>query len=170
MECNTMFNKMKFYQLSILVFSLIISFKFPATYFNTNLDYSISGDKYVVDDRGNILMHVNIIGHVKNPGRHLVHEGINILSAISVAGGYLPGTNLKNITLVRESENGDAHNMKIINLDEFYKSGNKNPDIILPNDTIIVEEKVFSSIFRRNNTLNSILQILNIYLQITKNQ
>ena len=56
--------------------------------------------KYIIGDRGNVLMHVNIIGHVKNPGHHIVYEDIDILTAISVAG-YLPGTNLKNNYIIR---------------------------------------------------------------------
>ena len=163
------YNRLKYYQLVVFVFSLSIGFEFSTIHGNVNFDYSISSEKYVVDDRGNILMHVNILGHVKKPGRHLVHEGINIITAISVAGGYLPGANLKTITLIRESEDGREHSIQVLDLDELYNVGDNNITNILPNDTIIIEEKVFSSIFRGNNTLNSILQILNIYLQITKN-
>ena len=137
-------------------------------YGNNSPNYSISNEKYVVDDRGNILMHVNILGHVKNPGYHLVHEGIDIITVISVAGGYLPGANLKKITLIRESTDENNKIIHIFDLKEFYKSGERENLVkILPNDTIVIEETIFSSIFKGSNTLVSILQLLNIYLQIS---
>ena len=55
----------------------------------------------------------------------------------------------------------------MINLDEFYKSGDKSSFVkILPNDTIIVSEKSTSVLFRSSNIITTTLQILNIYLQI----
>ena len=48
---------------------------------NLNIDnktYSISSERYVTDNNGNILMHVNIWGHVNNPGHHLVYDGIDL--------------------------------------------------------------------------------------------
>ena len=158
---------------ALIVFVVLIfgnSMMFPSLHGNTGLDYSISNEKYVVDDRGNILMHVNILGHVKKPGHHLVHEGIDIITIISVAGGYLPGANLKEITLIRESADENNKTIYVLDLNKFYETGDRENLVkILPNDTIVIEEKMFSSIFRGNNTLNSILQILNIYLQITRN-
>ena len=157
---------------ALIVFVVLIlgnSTIIPLLHGNTGLDYSISNEKYVVDDRGNILMHVNMLGHVKNPGYHLVHEGIDIIAVISVAGGYLPGANLKEITLIRESADEKNKTIYVLDLNKFYKTGDRENLVkILPNDTIVIEEKVFSRIFSRNNTLNSILQILNIYLQITR--
>ena len=113
-------------------------------------------------------MHVNILGHVKSPGYHLVHEGIDIITVISVAGGYLPGANLKKVTLIRESTDEDNKIIHIFDLKEFYKSGDRENLIkILPNDIIVIEETMFSSIFRGSNTFVSILQLLNIYLEIS---
>ena len=36
-------------------------------------------------------MYVNIMGNVKYPGTYLVFDGIDFLSVLSVAGGYLQG-------------------------------------------------------------------------------
>ena len=45
---------------------------------STGGNHSVSIERYITDDRGNILIHVNVWGHVKNPGHHLVYDGIDM--------------------------------------------------------------------------------------------
>ncbi len=135
------------------------------------LNYSKNSDRYITDDRGNILIHVNVWGHVKNPGHHLVYDGIDISTLLSVVGGPLPGANLKKVKLLREQKDKDGEIMFELNLKDFYESGDRSSfKKIYPNDTIIIEEKAWSSIYRQNNIINSILQILNIAILIIQNQ
>ena len=37
-------------------------------------DYQISSERYLTDEKGNIMMNVNVWGHVGNSGHHLVYE------------------------------------------------------------------------------------------------
>jgi len=123
--------------------------------------------KYVTDDKGSILMYVNVWGHVKLPGNHLVYDGIDLISLLSVVGGPHPGANMHNIVLIRETPDMNGNTKYKINLDTFYKEGNRDNLVrILPNDTIIIKEKPFRNILNSTNVLTSLLQILNIYLQI----
>jgi hypothetical protein len=123
--------------------------------------------KYTTDEKGNILMHINVWGHVKLPGNHLVYEGIDLISLLSIVGGPYPGADMKNIILIRETSDMNGKTKYQINLDSFYKDGNRKDLIkILPNDTIIIKEKLFRNILNKNNILSSLLQMLNIYLQI----
>ena len=123
--------------------------------------------KYVTDDNGSILIHVNVWGHVKLPGNHLVYDGIDLISLLSVVGGPHPGADMDNIVLIREVPDINGNIKYKINLDTFYKEGNRDNLVeILPNDTIIIKEKPFRNIISSTNILSSLLQILNIYLQI----
>ena len=127
---------------------------------------SISAERYITDNNGNILINVNVWGHVAKPGNHLVYDGIDLATMLSVVGGPLPGAKLKEVIIYRSD---DDEKMKyIINLDKFIKTGNRTEFIkILPNDTIVIEEKISSILFRRSTIFLTVLQMLNIYLQIS---
>ena len=80
---------------------------------------------------------VSVIGEVNSPGNFTIDKDqINILQAISMAGGFKDFGNNKKITLVRQTLKGsdifylDLSNKKILESDYFY---------LLPNDLIYVE-------------------------------
>ena len=151
------------------VFLLFISLAFVLANVNDipRTNGLIPVDKYIVDESGNLMMNVNIWGHVKKPGQHLVYNGIDLTAILSVAGGPLQGANLNKIKIYRKELD---HNSKLkyeINLNNFILNGDRSEFIeILPNDTIVVEQNRFSYFLSRTNTLTPLLQILNIYLQI----
>ena len=49
-------------------------------------DFQISRERYLSDNSGNIMMNVNIWGQVNSPGSHLVYDGIDFASLLSVVG------------------------------------------------------------------------------------
>ena len=110
-------------------------------------------------------MYVNVIGHVKNPGIYLVYDGIDYMSLLSLAGGYLPGSNLKNITLY--SENGSHQK---INLIDIYKSTKNRNEVIKfkPHDTLYIKESFSSKIFTSSNLPALFLSFLNIALTLER--
>ena len=124
----------------------------------------ISNKDYITGEDGVIRMKLNIIGHVKNSGSYLVYDGIDILSAISLAGGYLQGADLKNIIIY--GKNGSVEE---VNLDKIL---NQNNDVVKPilkpNDTIHIEQKKLSKIFISSNLPSLFLSILNIVLTINR--
>ena len=65
-------------------------------------DYQLSSKKYFTDSDGTIMMKVNVWGHVNSPGGHMVYDGIDFASLLSIVGGPLNGADLKKVRLYRE--------------------------------------------------------------------
>ena len=64
------------YTLSLLLFGLL----FPqgdVTEQPMFSDFKISSERYLTNAKGNIMMNVNIWGHVNSPGSHIVYDGID---------------------------------------------------------------------------------------------
>ena len=58
---------------------------------------SSTGARYVSSNDGVLRMYVNIWGHVSNPGRILVDDGIDLAILLSLTGGPNKGANMKNV-------------------------------------------------------------------------
>ena len=143
----------------------IVAFLFLSIVIPNQQHSLLTKETYVTGKDGIIRMNVNIIGHVKNPGSHLVYDGIDFLSLISTAGGYLDGANLKNIIIYHS----DGSN-EVINLNKFYNSNISSKDLVFikPNDTVYIEQKKISKIMRSSNLPSIFLSILNIALTIER--
>ena len=129
--------------------------------------YRISSQRYLTDKEGNILMYVNVWGHVNSPGSHLVYDGIDIATLLSIVGGPMPGANLKHVRLFREIPDENGKVSYELDLNVFYKNGNRDNFIeIKPNDTIIFPQTTTSYIFSYVGTVNTFLQIINLYFLI----
>ena len=129
--------------------------------------YQMSSQRYHTDKEGNILMFVNVWGHVNLPGSHLVYEGIDIATLLSIVGGPMPGANLKHVRLYREISDENGLISYDLNLSTFYKSGNRDNFIeIKPNDTIIFPQSSTSYILSYAGTVSTFLQIINLYFQV----
>ena len=144
----------------IFIISLL-SFIFSNNLFKHDI---ISNDDYITGEDGVIRMYININGHIKNPGTYLVYDGIDFMTVLSLAGGYIEGSNLKNIIVY--STDG---NKKIINLNEITHNNNKDYFIDLkPHDTIFIKQKTFSKIFTSSNLPSILLSMLNIALTLER--
>ena len=129
--------------------------------------HQMSSKRYHTDKEGNILMFVNVWGHLTSPGNHLVYEGIDMATLLSIVGGPLPGANLKKVRLFREIPDENGLLSYDLNLHTFYKNGDRDNFIkIKPNDTIIFPQTTTSYILSYTGTLNTFLQIINLYFQI----
>ena len=130
-------------------------------------DFQISSERYLSDNSGNIMMNVNIWGQVNSPGSHLVYDGIDFASLLSVVGGPIDGANLKNVRIYREIPDGDGSLVYHIDLNQFINTGNRSNFIkIKPNDTIIIPQKFSSYLLKQVGTINTIFSLITIYLQI----
>ena len=127
--------------------------------------HHLSNQDYFTGDDGVIRMNVNIMGHVKSPGSFVVYDGIDILTALSLAGGYLPGSDLKNINIYNIDGNSCSINLKSI-LNQGLKIEDKIS--LKPHDTIYIEQKKISQIFTSSNIPSIFLNILNIALTINR--
>ena len=129
--------------------------------------YNVSSERFFTDQSGTILMNVNVWGHVNLPGRHMVFDGIDLATLLSVVGGPKGGANLKNVRLFRETEDDKGKLVYTLNLEKFLKTGDRSEFVkVMPNDTYIIPQTTSSYIMSQVGTLNTILSILNIYLQI----
>ena len=154
------------YTLSLLLFGLL----FPqgdVTEQPTFSDFQISSERYLTDDKGNILMYVNVWGHVGSTGHHLVYDGIDLATLMSIVGGPNNGANMKKVRVYREVQDADGTLVYHIDLNNFIKTGNRSNFIkIKPNDTIIVPQKLSSYFLTQVGTINTLFSIINIYLQL----
>ncbi len=130
-------------------------------------NHQLSSERYITSKNGNIMMKVNIWGHVENPGVHLVYDGIDFASLISVVGGPKAGANLKKVRLYREIPDKDGKLIYNIDFNKFIKTGDRSNFIkINPNDTIIIPQKLSNTIFNQIGTVNTIFSVIMIFLQI----
>ena len=134
---------------------------------NSFADYQLSSQKYISDNNGQILMKVHVWGEVGSPGSHLVYDGIDFASLLSLVGGPSKTANLKNVRLYREEKDNQGNLVYTINFQEFINSGDRSNFVkIYPNDTIIVQSKFFNRFLDRINSINLLLSVFTITLQV----
>jgi hypothetical protein len=154
------------YTLSLLMFGLLFAQSNIAEQ-PTFSDFQISSERYLTDDKGNILMYVNVWGDVGSAGHHLVYDGIDLATLMSMVGGPNKGANMKKVRVYREVQDADGTLVYHIDLNNFIKTGNRSNFIkIKPNDTIIVPQKLSSYFLTQVGTINTLFSIINIYLQL----
>ena len=130
-------------------------------------DYQISSERYLTNAKGTIMMNVNIWGHVNSPGSHIVYDGIDFTSLLSIVGGPMDGANLKDVRIYREIPDADGTLVYHLDLNEFINTGNRSKFIkIKPNDTIIVPQKFYSYLLKQAGTISTLFSLINIYLQL----
>jgi len=129
--------------------------------------YQMSSQRYHTDNDGNILMFVNVWGHVNSPGNHLVYDGIDLVTLLSIVGGPRKGAKLKKVRLFREVPDENGIISYELDLNDFFKNGNRDNLIeIKPNDTIIFTETHTSYILSQIGSVSTFLQIINLYFQL----
>jgi len=129
-----------------------------------------SGERYITDEFGVIRMYVNVWGHVNSPGSYLVYDGIDLATLLSVTGGPKRGANFESVTLFRETADDEGNLIYHINMDNFLKTGDRSEFVkILPNDTIIIQQKVMSYVLSQTGLLNTFLSVINLYYLIQYN-
>jgi hypothetical protein len=155
------------YTLSLLMFGLLFAQNDIAEE-PTFSDFQISSERYLTDEKGNIMMYVNIWGHVGKPGHHLVYEGIDLATLMSVVGGPKSGANMKKVRVYREIPEDDGTLVYHLDFEKFVSSGDRSEFIrIKPNDTIIIPEKMSNYILTQVGTVNTFLSLFNLYFQLT---
>lgn len=129
-------------------------------------DFGVYSPRYSTNIDGEIMIYVNILGKVKRPGRLLVSEGVDFATLLSEIGGPINGTNMSRVKIIRHSKE-NKNEVLIINLKKFIKYGDRSDFVVIkPNDTIIFSESLSGFIFSRLNSLNSILNLVTLYLTL----
>jgi protein involved in polysaccharide export with SLBB domain len=111
--------------------------------------------QYLLGDRDELLIKVNILGFVAKPGQYLVPRNTDLISLIAFAGGPKEGGKLSEVRIVRgtilenggngHSTNGHSRdgNMMQVNVKDFMEKGDtsKIPPL-LAGDTIIIPQSM----------------------------
>lgn len=131
----------------------------------TQVSVPISNESYITGEDGIIRMYVNIMGHVKNPGTYLVYDKVDIMTALSMAGGYLDGSNLSRINIY--NINGES---KSINLDRFLNTDASLDKLVIlkPHDTIYIHEKKIYKFFISSNLPSILLSLMNLAITLDR--
>ena len=179
--------KFQMKKINILLFSLLLTF-FVQSFSNAfaqesqqSTSFNRGGAQYILGDRDEILMNVNVWGYVLKPGQYLVPRHTDLITLISFAGGPREGANLGTVRIIRESTtaltNGNArngHEKKVpiltVNVNDHIKKGKPGAlPVLRAGDTVIITEssghkfqKVlgFNSVFGVVATLASIAIIV----------
>lgn len=126
--------------------------------------YPRSGERYITDENGIIKMWVNVWGQVNQPGSHLVYDGIDLATLLSITGGPKAGANLKKIRLFRELPDANGQLSLSIDLAKFLKSGDRGDFTrVLPNDTFVIPQSFSSYIISNLNIVNTLLNFYNLW-------
>lgn len=126
-----------------------------------------SSQRYFSGQDGIIRMYVNVWGAVKNPGIHLVYDGIDLATLISMTGGPADGAALNRIKLIREKPDDNNTLLYKIDFKKFIEKGDRSDFVkVLPNDTYVVPVKVSRFVLSQVNWVNTILQLLNLYFTV----
>ena len=145
---------------TIIFLSAVLSFIYCS---NINFEM-LSNEAYVTSDDGTIRMNLNIMGHVKNPGTYLVYDGIDIMTAVALAGGYLHGANLKNVIVYHMDGSKNIYNLKkTLNTKESVSKIK-----FKPNDTIYINETTYSKIINSSKLPSLLLSLLNIAITLER--
>ena len=124
----------------------------------------ISNESYITGEDGVIRMYLNLMGHVKNPGTYLVYDKIDFMSALSMAGGYLQGANLKSIIVY--NENGESKKINLKNYLNLKKSTDMSDFSLKPHDTIYIKQKRMSKFFMSSNLPTIFLSMINLAITL----
>jgi polysaccharide export outer membrane protein len=81
----------------------------------------------------------SIWGEVRSPGVYPLETQIDLVEAISFAGGPTPLADLEKIKVLRKGNPEGL--LQIVDLEDSVEKGNPSPFLILSDDTIIIPEK-----------------------------
>jgi hypothetical protein len=145
-----------------ILFYIIALMSFIFSLDNSN-SYLMQDEPYITGDDGVIRMYVNVIGHVKNPGLYLVYDNIDLMTMLSVSGGYLPGANLSNVQVY--SKDGSSNK---INLAQTLDSKLPISDLVSfkPHDTIHIKQRNLHKIFIASNLPSMILSFITLAITL----
>jgi polysaccharide export outer membrane protein len=111
---------------------------------------------------------INVLGEVRSPGKFLVQKSkINVLDAISLAGGFNMEANRKKVKLIRLNDNKS----KIIYFDLSDVSVANNPNFYLESNDIIFVlpvKKRFLVINNLSSAISIVLSTISLYLLISQ--
>lgn len=134
----------------------------PATPFGTTMQL---GESTEFEGR-NIYF---VLGSVAAPGVRNLEGGVDVLDAITLAGGFTPEADLKNIRVVMK---GPRYSKVVkINLEKYVSDGSPPRFILHAEDTIFVPSRrvgVFSAVMARIGTIIPVVTAIGTIVLLTR--
>lgn len=95
---------------------------------------------YYIGKPGELTMHVNLWGFVKNPGRYEVPSSTDLVQLVSYAGGPMQGADLADVRVTRfiKRETAIERSEYSVDLQDLYKV-DPSKLILYPGDTIFID-------------------------------
>lgn len=105
-----------------------------------------------------LLIKVNIWGHVSKPGQYMVPSTTDLVSLISFAGGPTENAKLRDIRIVRS--NSETQEVIHVDLKKYIDTADQGLiPILMPGDTVIVPGSFRYLVSR---TLSFVFQLINV--------
>lgn len=116
---------------------------------------NIELDNYIVEDKKEEYIYVDVKGAVKNPNVYKIIAGSRVMDVINVAGGLLKNANTTFINLSKELKDGDAI---VVYTNEEIEKANKK-DIIYVETPCVCEEIKNDACYKENENNNGKINI-----------
>lgn len=124
-------------------------------------------DKFVVNPIVTVFVRkiqselINIYGYVNKPGQYQIYEGVDILSAVAIAGGIKNFSKVRTLTIIRANRSVEK-----VKIREYLKynsdAGEENIPMVYAGDTIYVKEPNETNWARLSFMSTMLLAIANI--------
>jgi protein involved in polysaccharide export with SLBB domain len=107
---------------------------------------SLLAEDYLVNPQVNVLVkefaQIFVMGQVKAPGAYQLKDGMTVIGAIAMAGGFTDLASSNNVRIVRIIEGREQ--IYTVPIGSMLQGTDRSKDISLqPNDTILVPESFF---------------------------
>jgi hypothetical protein len=96
--------------------------------------------RYYIGEENELLIPVNILGYVRNPGQYMVPTETDLIAVVAFAGGFREDAKLGRVQILRGSAMTNGHT-KILKVDliKYFNTGNRAMiPRLLPDDTILI--------------------------------
>lgn len=125
--------------------------------------------RYVLGEKDEVLLPVNVLGLVNKPGQYMVPFGTDLISLIAFAGGFTEEAKINKVKIVHSSAvNGNNSKsygqVKEIDIKRFFDTGEQHTfPQLMPDDTILVSGSATVKIF---DFLSKVAVLAQIYFFI----
>jgi len=85
----------------------------------------------------------SVYGEVMRPGMYSIAEPTTVTKAISIAGGFTKFGSASRVKILRERMDKDGYDTLKVNVAKVMNGSSKDDIILLPGDTVVVNEGIF---------------------------
>ncbi len=111
------------------------------------IDLNTHGKDFTLESLDRIIVEeyspISVLGQVRNPGKYNYKNGLTVVDAIALAGGFSDIANQNGVKVIREAKDGKKESFNVP-VGYILNSGDKSKDVILKEgDVISIPESFF---------------------------